>query len=202
MSCPQVLVAGGHQAPASRHCSARDPLGPWCGRPCSAPHVLAASLGMEGCAQSPFPWMAIVSRSMDPVLGGLARVTCPQPHAEAELAVPCICPRSCWHCCRHSAFPLAPLEQWVTSRPPSWSWRWKTPGLGSVLLQSSAPGPRDRGGALPPPLAPLQRAVRSRRRNMAPGSFRHPPALDGPRAPAVLGPPWPLVSNRGMGGPG
>lgn len=76
------------------------------------------------------------------------------------------------------------------------------PGLASVLLQSSVPGPRDWGGALPPPLTLLQCAVRSRRRNMAPGLLCHPPGPNGPHAPAVLGPSCLLVFNPSMGGPG
>lgn len=48
------------------------------------------------------------------------------------------------------------------------------------------------GDAQPPPLALLQRAVRSHRRNMAPGlAARRPPGPYGPRAPAALGPASP-----------
>jgi len=66
-----------------------------------------------------------------------------------------VCPSGCWsHRCSGSASLIAPLEQvltqWVASHPPSWRRRWKTPGLSCVFLQSSAPSPRDRGGALPP----------------------------------------------------
>lgn len=70
----------------------------------------------------PFPWTAIASQSADPMLGGLARVTCPQPHAEAELTVPRVCPRRCWLGAGIAAG-TAPLSL----RPLSRRWRGGSP---------------------------------------------------------------------------